>query len=160
MRIGLFSCLAILGCRPAHPVSLVPHAECPHRRTLAQVAVTADIIAAGKVSSDRDCSPLRFQGSRPELDCVGRQAYVLVSRSWKGPLRPGDGLVLLMPGPKDSAGVLIQTGDQVVLFAMLDLPNPVERTYWAHLDACMLPERLSSFSELESALDSVASSLH
>ena len=151
----VISVLVANACLPHSSLLPDPDIRCPQAGDLASAVQSASVVARGKVTYDQDCLPPTMYGSEPFFDCVGRRADLVVSRVWKGPLNAGDGIRLFMPGPLDSAGLLLRKGDEVLLFVRLTSDEPFGRTYSAYTDACMLPVGFGSVTKLAAALDSL-----
>lgn len=128
---------------------------CPAGRTLEKQMGEADVLVLGEVSYDRDCRPPGGgDAGRPFIgDCTGRRADVRVIRAWKGPLRQGDGLALVMPAPSDSAGLFFRKGEVRVVFAKLRPREGAQQ--WGYTDECKYPEGDRSDSLLVKALDAL-----
>ena len=147
------SCL--LACSPHAAVLLVPTKPCPLPRDLSRQFEAAGVVLRGRVTYDRDCLPSGMRGGRPFLDCVGRRADIVVTQVWKGRLRVGDGLALIVPAPRDSAGLLLRKGETAVVFARVYPESREGPIYYGLSDGCMFPEGYHSQVDLAKALDSL-----
>ncbi len=120
--------------------------SCPEGRTLERQVKAADVVVLGEVIYGGDCRPPKVDSVDPglvRLDCIGREADLIIRRSWKGPSTVGQGLTLTMPLPSDSAGLLMRKGETHVVFAKLF--DGSEAPQWlAETTACMLPEEIAS----------------
>ncbi len=151
LRSLVMTC-CFLACSPGAAVLPAP---CPPPRDLARRFQAVEVVIRGRVTYDRDCLPSGMRGSRPFLDCVGRRADLVVTQVWKGPLRVGDGLSLIVPAPRDSAGLLLRKGETAVVFAQLYPESPQGPIYYGQSDGCLFPQGYRSAVDLATALDSL-----
>jgi hypothetical protein len=145
MRVVSFLCLSGAFLMPTQLAG--PHARpCPPDRSLEQRFYAADIVVLGEVTYDRDCigwsrSQSATEPDRVEIpDCFGRRADVRIEQVWKGDLKLGDTVGLVLRGPSDSAGVLWRTGERHLVFANGEF---LGRLWWGSSDACKAPAGLT-----------------
>jgi len=146
---------SLLACSPHAAVLPVQTKPCPIPRDLARRFDAAEVVVRGRVTYDRDCLPSGWRGGRPFLDCHGRRADIVVTQVWKGRLRVGDGLALIVPTPQDSAGLLLRKGETAIVFAQVYPESIKGPTYYGVADGCMFPEGYRSQADLAIALDSL-----
>jgi hypothetical protein len=124
---------------------------CPPGRSLERQISIADAVILGKVTRDRNCSPWDVTDGRLSLDCHGRRVSITVMKSWKGNLRRGSRMFLIMNAPKDSSDIVFRTGQRRVIFAKRE---GVDTTQWlGETSRCMYPEAIRSDKELIKQLD-------
>jgi hypothetical protein len=133
---------------------------CPPVRSVEQRSREANAVVLGEVTYAHECFQPKDNwvgdGDRATIpDCIGGQrADVRVEKVWKGNLKVGDTVGLVVAGHPDSSWLFWRPGERHVVFADAEL---LGRMWWGSADACEATAGISEsvlIADLEARYDS------
>jgi hypothetical protein len=146
--------LICLGVALVFPESLLCQKKrpCPPVRSVEERLSEANTVLFGEVTYAHECMGFgQGDGDRVVIpDCIGGQrADLRVEKLWKGNVKVGDTVGLVVAGRTDSIGLFWRPREKHVVFADVEL---LGRMWWGSANACEAAAGISD-SALITALD-------